>query len=400
MKKASKMLSIEESLGEPVGEYLRREYVDNGKSSTEIAGDFEVNRATIGRWLKNEGIEMRSISESKLPKDFVMPSKGELRKMYVDERMSAAEIGITFGASKTSIRNWFKKEGIKMRSLSESGLPKDFVKPSGEELERMYVDERMSTYRIAEDLGVANVTVGNWLKDEGISVRSSSEAGLSKGVTKPPKEELERMYVDERRSTLTIARNLGVADVTVGSWLKGYGIPVRGAERITIRKQFLDFLQEDKTARNLAATALALNGEAYDIEQIILETYEGKFRDQSHLHALLEESEQEIYWLIQEGLTNLGTYIGKFSLEDRSIIPMLLGEAIMSLPEEKVTPSLEERLVRILRNQYSPRFNTDSEGTLLEIEERVEGTEGKARNLYEGLREHYQSVLELQEELR
>ncbi len=164
-------------------------------------------------------------------------------------------------------------------------------------------------------------------------------------------------------------------------------------------KQLISFLQQDTTARNLAVAATMLNGEAYDIEKIIIESYSGKFSDEGELHRLLEESQGEIQGLMDDGLTNLGSYIGEYSLGDRSIVPILIGEAIANLPSERVTQSLEERLVRILRNQYSPRFNSNPDETFSEIEKKVNESEGKVRDIYQGLLGYYQEVLELRGEL-
>ena len=70
------------------------------------------------------------------------------------------------------------------------------VKPTKKILERMYIEERMSSNEIAEKLGFYAVTVRRWLKTYEIPVRTISEARL-KGVVKPLKKELERMYVNE-----------------------------------------------------------------------------------------------------------------------------------------------------------------------------------------------------------
>lgn len=174
----------------------------------------------------------------------------------------------------------------------------------------------------------------------------------------------------------------------------GYGV-----QEIKNRTQLVKFLKKDKTARNLAAVSLALNGEAYDVEQVMLGLYEDRFKDQGQLHALLDANKDEVVSLIQEGITNLGAYIGEFALGDRSIIPVLLGEAIMQIPADKLTATLEDKLVRIQRTQYGPRFNDNPAGTLEEISTRANETEGRVKNIYQRLQEHYQGFLELGGEL-
>ncbi len=182
-------------------------------------------------------------------------------------------------------------------------------------------------------------------------------------------------------------------------WTKGFDFEIIRSQHIKNSQQLINFLKQDTTARNLAVAATMLNGEAYDIEQMMIDMYDSKFDNQGNLHKLLEANAREIYDLIEEGITNLGEYIGEYALGDRSIVPVLLGEAVMSLPENKVNASLEERLVRILRNQYSPRFNSNPYETLSEIEKRVSESEGKMKEIYGGLERYYGEVLELGEEI-
>lgn len=177
-----------------------------------------------------------------------------------------------------------------------------------------------------------------------------------------------------------------------------------GEEPVTLTiknvQEFLKEIKTDEPLRNLAAAALMLDGQSADVEQIIMDVYEGKFKDGNHLHSLLQDSTREIYDLIEEGITNLGRYIGDFNVGDRKIVPVLIGEAINLIPYDKISPDLEERLVRILRTTYSPRFNVDPEGTMAEIQTKRDGFEWKKRELYERLNRHYQETLELREVLQ
>ncbi len=99
-------------------------------------------------------------------------------------------------------------------------------------------------------------------------------------------------------------------------------------------------------------------------------------------------------------MTNLGQYIGKYQLGDRTIIPILIGLALSGIPKEKITAPLEERLIRIMRQTYSPLFNENMQGTLKTIEGKLEESDGKIRSIYQKLYDHYQEVMQLQEELK
>ncbi len=169
----------------------------------------------------------------------------------------------------------------------------------------------------------------------------------------------------------------------------------------TIRKkdQFISFLSRNQKARNLVSITINANGFRSDIEQIINEVYTGKFKDQETLHNLIDESTDQIYELIQHGMINLGYFIGGFTLQDRKIIPVLIGEAIDNIPEKRINASLEYRLVRLLRQSYSPEFNEDPKRVIEELKVKTQDSKGRKRKLYERLSRHYTEVLELKEEL-
>ena len=142
-----------------------------------------------------------------------------------------------------------------------------------------------------------------------------------------------------------------------------------------------------------------MKNQRLDIEKIIIDIYQDKFKDEEHLHSLLEKNAKEIYDFVQEGITNLGVYLGGYNVGDVNIIPILIGEFIFKIPENKINQTLEERLTRILRGCYSPRFNNDPENTIQEIEQIIVNSEDSKKNLYQKLHDHYKEVLELAEEI-
>ena len=447
MKKTEKMLELEAKLGEPIEDFLRREYVDNRKSQRQIANEhITVTQSTLGRWLINCGIErppirfteptkeeldqlythehkstikiaeelgvvkskvrnwlkqynvpVRTASEAQLPKDFTKPSKEELYHLYITQGNSLKKIAKELGTSCITICNWLKQYNIPVRTASEARLPNDLTKPTKEELEQRYVNEYKSTIKIAEEFGVSNKTIRNWLNQYNIPIRTASEAQLPKDFTRPTKEELEQQYIHEHKSTIKIAGELGVNHNTVRNWLKQYNIQIRSP--ITSSEKFIEFIKSDQTAATLAATATSLNGQSYDIEKIITDLYGDKFKDKKQLHQLLQENRKEILELVQQGITNLGPYLGEFTLQDRGIIPILIDETILTLPENTITTSLEDRLVNLLRNEYSPKFNKDRYKTLEEIQAKIQSSEGKKQEIYQKLEAHYQEVLDLEIEL-
>ena len=394
MKKTEKILEIEKRIGEPIENYLKREYSGNRRSTVQIGKKLGVSNVGISRWMRKYNLPIRSLSESHLLKGFTKPTKEELNKLYNEERKSTIQIGRKLGITDNTIRRWMRKYNLPIRSLSESRLPKDFIKPTKEELNRLYHNEGKSTVEIGKKLGIDNGRIGRWIKEYKIKLRNNSEAHLPKDFIKPTKEELNRLYYDEGKSTDKIGKNLGVSSSTIISWMKKYDIPIRNANITS--KQFINLLKKDKTARNLAFGALSLG---YDLEKTLVEVYEGRFKDVDQISKLLFENKDEIYNLVQNGITNLGTYLGDYSLGDRKIMPIILCEALESIPEDKVTIPIKERFTRMLQTVYSPKFNSNPKKIMNDLEKKVDNSKGKVKELYQGLYTYYEEVLELEKEL-
>jgi len=203
-------------------------------------------------------------------------------------------------------------------------------------------------------------------------------------------------FKKEDKTIYDEARSRGLIDVLVEK-----GILVSGRPRhISSAKDFLSFLERNESARHLSIASLSVNGESYDIEQILLNLYDSRFKDQGHLHSLLQENREGIVNLTGEDLTNLGFYIGDFSLGDKAIIPVLLGETLAQLPDDKITAPLEERILRIQRTVYGPRFNENPSQTLDEISSKIEESPDRLGRIYQRLYDHYQATLQLGGELK
>jgi transposase len=102
---------------------LRELYVEQQLQPREIGAMFGVAANTVRGWLDRAGIQRRTRSEAKrLANGLNRPSPTELRRMYVDEEISSTEISRTLGVDIGTALNWLRDAGITIRSLSEAGL--------------------------------------------------------------------------------------------------------------------------------------------------------------------------------------------------------------------------------------------------------------------------------------
>src|SRR3990170_3386236 len=95
MKKTSRMIEVENGLGEPIEDFLRREYAQNKKSLHIISHELGIGSQTALEWIKLFNINTRNVSEAQtiIQSNKNRPSKEELYKLYVANGLTASEIG-------------------------------------------------------------------------------------------------------------------------------------------------------------------------------------------------------------------------------------------------------------------------------------------------------------------
>jgi predicted GNAT family acetyltransferase len=98
------------------------------------------------------------------------------------------------------------------------------MKPTKDELAEMYLMQRMSTREIGVRLGVAHITVGRWLKANGIPVRSADKGLANRGIEPPSRDDLYRMIHVEHLGYRGVAKRFGVDHTAIPHWLKRHGI--------------------------------------------------------------------------------------------------------------------------------------------------------------------------------
>jgi transposase-like protein len=110
--------------------------------------------------------------------------------------------------------------------------------PPKDELRRLYLDEKVSVRRLCVRYGVAKDTVRRWLVVYEIPLRSQQQASKVRISRKAPpldKALLERMYVRQGRTMTEIARALKVGTLRVKRSLEHHEIPIQktGGRRFT-----------------------------------------------------------------------------------------------------------------------------------------------------------------------
>ena len=99
----------------------------------------------------------------------------------------------------------------------------DYISIPKDVLEDLYYGQGLTAPQIAEKFGVTDGTIRNRMKEYGLERRKRGET-LYIDI---PKDELYRLYVEERLPTTTIAKMFGVASSLVFNRMKEHAIPVR-----------------------------------------------------------------------------------------------------------------------------------------------------------------------------
>jgi intein-encoded DNA endonuclease-like protein len=156
--------------------------------------------------------------------------KPEIIRLYQAGK-GCPQISKKLGLGQTAINHWLREWGIGIRSSGEArglacvGNKKEMCK---EEIIGLY-ETKKNCSQIGKKFGLDNGTIGRWLREWGVKIRSRSEAvSLSKIGNKKEmcKEEIIRLYLSGK-TTVWIGKKFGLTDSTIGRWLHERHIPIR-----------------------------------------------------------------------------------------------------------------------------------------------------------------------------
>jgi len=143
-------------------DFLRREYEQGGRTTSELADALGCSHKTILRYLRANGIEMRPRSARPLP----AITRDDLARWFTEDGLSAGEIAQQLGCGTKTVREALARWQI--RRPRPSGGP---VVLSPLWLRDAYVVRGLSTTDIAAAAGCAPSTVARRLREAGIVLR-------------------------------------------------------------------------------------------------------------------------------------------------------------------------------------------------------------------------------------
>ena len=152
----------------PKTEFLRREYVENGRSYADIAREMGLSKERVRQLVSKCGFS----------------SRGQLRRTFTNDQTESIKQRYTAGEGVVTIARDLKTSlPMVYRELGRIGIPvrrnlkrkyDDILKP--EFLQREYVDNGRSTIDIGASLGIGSNIVNKYLRDNGIPLRRRTPA--------------------------------------------------------------------------------------------------------------------------------------------------------------------------------------------------------------------------------
>lgn len=180
-------------------------------------------------------------------KENLFISKEELERLYIKEKIPMSQIAKKFNCNHNSIAIKMKKYEIKPRTTSESVklfAKKDKINISRERLLKLY-KEGASLEKIAKIYGCSITTIMGRLRKYGFSLKRSSGKRI---IIK--KRELENLYLGQKLSTYEIAEKFGCCQATIWKRLKKFGIRGRKSyelkSKVPSKKELIDFYVKNR----------------------------------------------------------------------------------------------------------------------------------------------------------
>lgn len=100
-------------------EWLREQYIEERRTTSEIAEECGVSTTTITTWMDKHGIERRSRSEAQINEKKKVHNEEWLREQYLEEKRSMRDIGEEVGMTPSGVKKWIDRFGIETRDYAD-----------------------------------------------------------------------------------------------------------------------------------------------------------------------------------------------------------------------------------------------------------------------------------------
>lgn len=179
-----------------------------------------------------------------------------LRRMYLNDGLSTYEIAEVLGCSRVTVSNWLSTFDIDRRGPQ----PDECVLEDESLAREPYLKQELSLSGVAEEAETTVWKVRYWLKKHGIETRDGG--GSRFATTKLTNQDwLRKRYLEDGATTLEIADELDCTARTVNTWMHKYDIecPWKLSETEQEKLSNPDWLRWAYDVRDMSVAEIAAN---------------------------------------------------------------------------------------------------------------------------------------------
>lgn len=191
-----------------------RVYLTTNSSQGDVADDFGVSARTISNWVDKHGLESKSVEAS-------LHTQARAIRMYFNTDKSQARIGDEFNVVSSTISKWISAHGLE----TEGHRQGDSRLHDAVWLRRKYIDDRMGSYMLAQELDCSANAVLKALNRAGIETRPSFSEEADSRLRDP--DWLRQRYADDGAGIEELVEELSASDTSVLAALDRAGIETR-----------------------------------------------------------------------------------------------------------------------------------------------------------------------------
>lgn len=146
--------------------------------------------------------------------------EGRLRRLYIEQGLSTYDIAEKFGCSRPTVSNWLERFGIERTGRQ----PESCVLSDERVLQELYVERELSLSDVAQEVDCSIWKVRAWLRRHDIETRTPGEHNRNELLEDA--DWLQEQYVEKGLSSPEIAEKAGASARTVSEWLHKHGIDI------------------------------------------------------------------------------------------------------------------------------------------------------------------------------
>jgi len=246
---------------------VRRRYQQDRVSIVHIAAELRCSTDRVRAVLADQGVPIRMPGR----RDDQRPTPitaAQLQALYVEEDLTISAVARRLGCSNTKVAAALERHEIPRHTDSHRHHRVPAVDIDVDTLTSLYVDQKLDDIAIASRYHVPPVRVMRRRRELGVR-RPSAPPPHPQRPSPPPAEELEQLYLVEKLPLARIARRYHTSSRVVRGWLTEGGLPVQPRTSRSDRQQLdLHLLRERYEQQQWTAAQIA--AEQHTTVQLVL----------------------------------------------------------------------------------------------------------------------------------